>query len=80
MSPLSTIEPIRYVTPDKVSQVLTTLMDGAHVPCTRGQAKRYLEAARGDVEAACESWRVDHMRWCDRVVCERLPGSLEASE
>jgi len=80
MSPISTIEPIRYVTPDKVSQVLTTLMDGAHIPCTRAVAARYLDAARGDVDAACESWREDHLHWSARVVTERLPGSLEASE
>jgi hypothetical protein len=74
MTPLSTIEPIRYVTADKVAMVV------AHIPCTRYVARGYLEAARGDVDAACESWREDHMRWGLRVACERLPGSLEASE
>lgn len=75
------ILPIRYVTPDKVSQVLATLMaNGARVSCTRYQAARYLDAARGDVDAACESWREDHLHWSARVLTERLPGSLEASE
>jgi hypothetical protein len=62
------------VTPDKVSLVV------ARVQCTRLIASAHLQAARGDVNAACASWVRDHLSWANRVAFERIPSSMEASE
>jgi hypothetical protein len=62
------------VTPDKVAQVV------AQVACSRLVAAAHLQAARGDVEAACASWLRDHPNWADVVMFHRIPRSMEASE
>lgn len=71
----SLISPIRYTTPDKVAMVVAR----CGTQCTRLIAAAHLEAARGDVEAACQSWAGDHTHWAHRVAYQRIT-SLEASE
>lgn len=73
MSPIKTL-PVTAERAYAVSRVV------AFCGCTRYIAAGYLDAARGNVDEACESWRVDHRHFDMPAFAHRAPVSMEASD
>ena len=74
MSPIKTLPTVTAERAHRVALVV------AHTGCTRFIAAGYLDAADGDVPAACESWRVDHRHFEMPAFAHRAPVSMEASD
>lgn len=73
MAPIKTL-PVTAERAYAVSRVV------AFTGLTRYVAAAYLDAARGDVGEACESWRIDHHHFDMPAFAHRVPASLEASD
>lgn len=73
MSPIKTL-PVTAERAYAVSRVV------AFTGLTRYVAAAYLDAARGNVADACESWRNDHHHFDMPALPHRAPASLEASD